>query len=82
MGKALVTSVLTEVSSVSPGRTQDLIFTARLLVPYDLCPTFFYKLFFPACLLTQGKDPTGIASRDGNQNYPSNNNDRPDVEFQ
>lgn len=43
-------------------------------------PTFshIFKLFFPAYLLTQAKNPIDTASREGNQNYPSSKNDSPD----
>lgn len=37
------------------------------------------ELFLPAYLLTQVKDPAGKASHNGNWNYPSSTNDRPDV---
>ena len=38
---------------VSPAAPQDLTLTAHLLVLIDPWPTFSFKLFFTACLLTQ-----------------------------
>ena len=51
---------------VTPAGSPHLTFTAHKLVPTDLCPTFFLKLFFPAYLSILAKDPMVIAFRDGN----------------
>ena len=62
---------------LSPARPQDLTFTTHLFILADICLTFFLKLFCPAYLLTQKKDPVGVTPHEGNRNYPSSNNDCP-----
>lgn len=61
---------------LSPAGPQDLTFTAHLLLPSDLCPTFPLKFFFLVYLLTHAR-PKGITCHHGNPNDPSSDQDCP-----
>lgn len=55
---------------LTPARPQDLTCTAHLLVPTDICPTFFFlRLFFPT-ISTRAKGPMDIVSTKETETTP------------